>query len=96
MSTYQITCIDKPDVHSPHEHITHVGNPAWPQRKMSVMEVIRRIRIGLDTFYVQDRFGNRAVVVVVDGSPLRREHIRTVADGKYTDNLLALNQCSLY
>ena len=29
MADVQITCVNKPDRMSPHEHITHVGNPGW-------------------------------------------------------------------
>jgi hypothetical protein len=28
MADVQVTCIEKPHPNSPHEHITHVGNPA--------------------------------------------------------------------
>jgi hypothetical protein len=35
MADCQITCITKPHPQSPHEHITHVGNPSanwvWPR-----------------------------------------------------------------
>ncbi|MET3109447.1 hypothetical protein AAKU67_004310 [Oxalobacteraceae bacterium GrIS 2.11] len=95
MSHCQITCITKPDVHSQHEHITHVGNPAWSMKRLTVEQVINNIRSGTDTFFVLDRFGNKADVAVVDATSTKRAYIRTHADGKWTDNLLALNQCSL-
>ena len=95
MAHCQITCITKPNVHSAYEHITHVGNPAWTTRRITVENCISNIRRGVDTFYVQDARGNVAQVVVVNASGGVREHIRTVADGRYTDNLLSLNQCSL-
>jgi hypothetical protein len=31
----------------------------------------------------------------VPPTPHRREHIRTVSDGKFSDNLLSLNQCPI-
>lgn len=95
MADCQITCITKPNVHSAHEHITHVGNSGWSMKRLPVEEVIRMIKNGINTFYVKDARGNRADVGVVAATATRREHIRTYADGKWTDNLLALNQCSL-
>lgn len=96
MADCQITCITKPNVTSPHEHITHVGNPSWSMKRLTVEDVIRRIKQKTDSFYVKDARGNRANVHVVPASAGRREHIRTYADGKPSDNLLALNQCSIY
>lgn len=92
MADNQITCIVKPDVNSPHEHITHVGGTNWT---ITTAECIAYIRNGIHSFFVQDLRGNRANVTIVPASQGRREHIRTVADNKYTDNLLCLNQCSL-
>lgn len=94
MADCQITCITKPNVSSPHERITHVGNPAakwhWP-----VADVIHSIEAKTNTFYVKDQFGNRAEVGVVRPADGRAPFIRTYADGKWNDNLLALNQCQL-
>ena len=91
----QITCITKPHVNSRHEHITHVGNPAWSMKRLTVQDVIQRIKNNVDTFYVKDAYGNIAHVGVVPASALQGEYLRTHADGKWTDNLLALTQCSL-
>jgi hypothetical protein len=95
MANCQITCITKPNVNSPHEHITHVGNPAWTVKRLTVEDVINRIRRETDAFYVKDSYGNFAWVGVVEATPTRRAHIRTYADSKWTDNLLSLNQCRL-
>lgn len=42
MADYLVTCINKPDRLSPHEHITHIGNllANW---RMTRQEAIRRI-----------------------------------------------------
>lgn len=95
MADCQITCITKPNVNSAHEHITHVGNSGWSMKRLTVEQVIRDIHSKTNTFFVRDSQGNRANVGVVDASGNRREHIRTYADGKWTDNLLSLGQCSL-
>ena len=96
MANCHVTCITKPNVNSPHEHITHVGNPAWTMKRLTVEDVIQRINSRTDTFYVADQFGNRAMIGVVNPGAGRRPFIRTDADGKWTDNLLALDQCRLY
>jgi hypothetical protein len=43
MADVQITCITKPHPQSPHEHITHVGNPAagWKWRREEVSANVR-------------------------------------------------------
>ena len=94
MPDCQITCITKPNVHSLHEHITRVGNPAWSMKTLPVETVINSIKNNIDSFYVHDAHGNRANVYVVAASANIREHIRTYADGKWSDNLLSLNQCN--
>jgi hypothetical protein len=92
MPDCEITCITKPHPQSPHEHITHVGNPSvpwkWPREN-----VIESIEAGTNTFYVLDmRTGRRADVRVV--RPVGRPaYLQTVADGDWSNNLLALAQC---
>jgi hypothetical protein len=78
-----------------HEHITHVGKPSWPMKRLAVEVVIQRIKDKSESYFVQDARRNRAMVQVVPASAGRREHIRTYADGTPTDNLLSLNQCGM-
>lgn len=93
MADVQITCITKPNPRSPHEHITHVGNPptwVWPREK-----VIASIEARTNTFFVLDpRTGKRANVGVVR-EPGKAPYLRTYADGYWNDNLLSLIQCPL-
>ena len=91
MADCQITCIVKPNVNSPHEHITHVGNPTdgW---KWTREAVIASIDAKTNTFYVQNSSGKRADVGVVRESG-KIPYLRTHADGYWNDNLLSLNQC---
>jgi hypothetical protein len=92
MAAYQIVCIIKPHATSTIDHISHVG--ILPTRVViTVEDAIRRIESGSDTFYTQDSQGNIAHVGVVKATLYKRKHIRTYADGKWTDNLLALSQC---
>jgi hypothetical protein len=91
MADCQITCIVKPHPQSPHEHITHVGNPptwVWPRE-----QVIASIEDRSNTFFVKDpRTGRRADVGVVRETE-KAPYLRTHADGYFNDNLLALAQC---
>lgn len=94
MADCQITCITKPDRFSPHEHITHVGNPSagWILKRE---EVIANIEANLDTFYVIDPTTKKRADVGVVRSPGKSPYLKTYADGYYNDNLLSLNQCPL-
>jgi len=91
MADVQVTCITKPHPQSPHEHITHLGNPpTWLWRRE---QVIASIAAKTNMFFVRDPYnGNRVEVGVVHpthGAP----YLRTYADGQWDNNLLSLNQC---
>jgi Protein of unknown function (DUF3892) len=94
MADIQVTCIRKPHPFSPHEHITHVGNPraGWEWTRE---QVIHSIDAKTNTFFVVDpRTGKRAYIGVVrptDHAP----YLRTHADGVWCDNLLSLDKCPL-
>lgn len=92
MADAQVTCIIKPNPQSPHEHITHLGNPAqnwmWTREK-----VIESIEAKTNTFFVlEPGTGKRADIGVVR-EPGKAPYLRTYADGKWNNNLLSLNQC---
>ena len=90
MADARVTCINKPDRFSRHEHITHLGGSEW---KWTREEVIRSIDSRTNTFYVLDAQGNRSDVGVVDPGGARARFVRTFADGVWNDNLLALPEC---
>lgn len=93
MADVQVTCIIKPNPQSPHEHITHLGNPVgnwmWTRK-----EVIASIDAKSNTFYVQGPGSGRANIGVMREAG-KLPYLRTYADGKWTNNLLSLNQCPL-
>jgi hypothetical protein len=95
MADVLVTCITKPDPLSPHEHITHIGNPAagwiWTRE-----QVIASIEAKTNTFYVLDPFTGRRSNVGVVRSTGKAPYLRTHADGDWNDNLLSLDQCPLY
>ncbi len=90
MADVQVTCINKRDRNSSHEGITHLGNPnaGW---KWTRAQVIESIETKTNTFFTLVN-GNRANIRVVDGP--NGKYVRTYADGKWTDNLLALSECA--
>jgi Protein of unknown function (DUF3892) len=91
MADAQVTCIIKPHPQSPHEHITHLGNP--PSWVWTREQVIQSIEAKTNTFFVLDaQTGKRSDVGVVrltQGAP----YLRTYADGVWNNNLLSLDQC---
>lgn len=87
MANCRITHIRKKDRMSSHEHITHAGNP--PTWYWTRDQIIKSINDKTNTFYVLEN-GNRSEVGVVYPTDGRSPFIRTYADGKWSDNLLAL------
>jgi hypothetical protein len=70
-----------------HPSITHLGGPGWRWTKA---EVVASINAGTNTFYTFVE-GKRADLHVVKGNP---PYVQTAADGKWTNNLLALPACT--
>jgi hypothetical protein len=87
MADVQVTCITKPNRNSPHESITHLGGSNWYWTRQ---QVITSIEAKTNTFYTMVG-GTRANVAVVEGA--NGKYVRTHADGKWNDNLLALPEC---
>jgi hypothetical protein len=90
MTEHDITCVNKPDRNSRHEHITHIGNNTG---RITREAAIKRIDAKTDAYYTVDRqTGKRAYIGVVRETG-KLPYLRTHADGKYNDNLLALIDC---
>ena len=68
-----------------HEHITHLIDDTG--RYWTVAEVLRHLDYGIANFYVDDGF-RRAYVGANGRAPHR--WVQTHADGRWTNNLLAL------
>ena len=94
MADVQVTCITKPNPQSPHEHITHIGNPSagW---KWTREQVITSIDAGTNTFFVIDQRTNKRSNVGVVRPAGQAPYLRTHADGNWDNNLLSLDQCPL-
>lgn len=94
MADVKVTCIEKPHPQSPHEHITHLGNPAadW---KWTREQVIESIDAKTNTFYVIDPYNGKRSDVGVVRPVGRAAYVRTYADGDWNNNLLSLDQCTV-
>lgn len=94
MPEYQLTCINKPHRLSPHEHITHIGSltsaPPW---RMTREKAIMQIDAKTADFYTVDRSTGKKMYIGVVGETGKNPFLRTHADGKWNDNLLALADC---
>jgi len=88
MADARVTCINKQPRNDTHHGITHLGGPNW---KWTRQEVINSIKSGTNTFHTLVD-GKRAEVKVREGA--NGEYVQTQADGVWTDNLLALQECS--
>ena len=88
MADVQVTCINKQPHNSTHEGITHLGGSGW---RWTRSQVIQSIEAKTNTFYTKVG-GNRAEIGVVNGP--NGKYVRTYADGKWNDNLLALPECT--
>jgi hypothetical protein len=91
MADAQVTCIIKPNPQSPHEHITHVGNPpqwVWPRE-----DVVASIEAKTNTFFVRDPYSGKRSEIGVVREAGKAPYLRTYADGNWNNNLLSLDQC---
>jgi hypothetical protein len=93
MNEFQVTCINKPNRESRHEHITHIGNLAslW---RLTREDAIQRIETKQEAFYTVDRSSGKKMYIGVVREIGKVPYLRTHADGKWNDNLLALDECS--
>ena len=93
---YQVTCINKPHRDSPHEHITHIGNSTNPPAnrwRLTREAAIVRIDAGQDQFYTVDATTGKKCYIAVVREAGKHPYLRTHADGKWNDNLLAQPEC---
>jgi hypothetical protein len=92
MKEFEVNCITKPIRESRHEHITHIGNTnaGW---QLTREAAIIRIDSQQESYYTIDRQTGRRVYVGVVREAGRHAYLRTHADGKWNDNLLAQREC---
>jgi len=93
----RITCINKDngDHYDPHEAITYLGwiNESTSNTgKSTRLKMVDFIEKG-NQAYVKDIYGNK-VFLVVRISRAGNKYVQTRADGKLTNNLLELPECT--
>jgi hypothetical protein len=92
----RITCITKDygnhyDRHEAIQYLTWVNEQTRASGRSTRLEIVQFLeRRGVA--YTKDAFGNVAYLVV-RVSPYGNKYVKTIADGKETDNLLALPEC---
>jgi len=95
----RITCIkkDNGNHNNPHEGITDFG---WINEETratgqnTLLQMVHFFEKQNGKAYVKDNFGNIAYVGIVTTN-LGNKYLRTYSDGKWTDNLLALDECKV-
>lgn len=95
MKEYEVTCINKPDRMSQHEHITHIGNIAgnWRLKRETAIQKIEK-KPQEEAFYTLDKStGKKVYIGVVRGDGTKAPYLRTYADGTWNNNLLSLSEC---
>lgn len=92
MKEFEVNCINKPNRQSAHEHITHIGNTNANWR-LTRESAIRRIDGGEEKFYTVDKSSGRRAYIGVVREAGKQPYLRTHADGKWNNNLLALDEC---
>ena len=92
MAEFKVDCITKPNRESRHEHITHIGNSngGW---QLSRETAIGRIDSKQESYYTVDEQTSRKVYIGVVREAGKAPFLRTHADGKWNDNLLAQREC---
>jgi hypothetical protein len=95
----KITCINKDggDHYDPHLAITDLGwvnEKTNAKGKSTLSEMIKWIENDSGVAYTKDAYGKLAYLVV-RVSRYGNKYVRTVADGRDTNNLLELKECLL-
>lgn len=92
----RIVCINKDngDHYDPHLAITHLGwieDETEKRGKSTRLQIVDFIEKG-NYAYVKDSYGNIAKLIV-KVSFAGNKYVKTISDGKETNNLLALSEC---
>ena len=92
MNEFEVNCINKSDRNNQHESITHIGNSngSW---RLPKAEVVKRIEAKTENFYTLDSGTGHRVYIGVVREVDKNPYLRTYADGKWNNNLLAQPEC---
>ncbi len=87
MTDVRVTSVNRQPGNKAYDGITHLSGPQW---RWTRDQVVNSIQAGRNTFFVLEH-GHRADLAVVTGP--EGLHLRTRADGHWTDDLLELPEC---
>ncbi len=95
----RITCINKSGGYhqDPHHAISHLGwveDGTGKTGKNTRLEIYDWLKNNNGVAYVQDRRGNKAYLYPRENAQ-GTQFVQTYADNIWTDNLLALSECSI-
>lgn len=92
MNEFEVSCITKPNRNSTFEHITHIGNniSKWCLKRETA---IQKIDSKTEAFYTVDKSTGKKAYIGVVREQGKQPYLRTYADGKWNDNLLAQSEC---
>lgn len=92
MKEFEITCINKPNRFSTHEHITHIWNSLnnW---RLKLQDAITRIDKWDEKFFVLSPDKTKKAYIWVVRESWKNPYLRTYADWFWNDNLLSLKEC---
>lgn len=92
MKEFEVNCINKPNRNSASEHITHIGNTT-NQWRLTREAAITRIESKTEAYYTVDKSNGKRIYIGVVREVGKAPYLRTHADGKWNDNLLAQTEC---
>lgn len=94
MNEYQVSCITKspPDSQN-HQHITHIGGIGSTGWRLTKASAVQRIESKKEAFFTVDRDTGKKVYIGVVREAGTEPYLRTYADGKWSNNLLAQPPC---
>lgn len=94
MKEYRVSCITKsPPNSANHQHITHIGGIGATAWRLTKESAIRRIDSKEEAFYTVDAQTGAKVYIGVVRETGTAPYLRTHADGKWNNNLLAQQLC---
>lgn len=92
MKEFEVNCVNKPNRSSANEHITHIGHTVNKWR-LTRESAISRIEAKTDAFYTLDKTTGKRIYIGVVREAGKVPYLRTYADSKWNDNLLAQAEC---
>lgn len=94
MNEYLVSCVTRNSVNpQTHEQITHIGGVGTTRWRLTKESAVRRIEGKQEAFYTLDASTGRKIYIGVVRETAREPYLRTYADGKWNDNLLAQPDC---